>query len=151
RQPRAHFSTSSTDAVNNFPISSVMIRASLSFSSNNNSAAPSINSARVVNRVLRYLREASSARFRCVSISASSKAGNSFSFSPVAGLIEPIGICLTKRVGEDEQRGTAIHSMPIKDEAKSAGPSESTHDQEYRRTIVQAERAMQRELRLLKS
>src|SRR4030095_162521 len=87
-----------------------MISASLSFSSNSSSAVAAKSSERWLNEVRRYSLDASSARFRRFSISASSKEETSFTFSPVAGLIEAIGICLTKRASENEQRWNALSS-----------------------------------------
>src|SRR5262249_20800384 len=54
--------------------------------------------------------DASSARASLFSISASSKGENSFSFSPVVGLIEAIAMFLSKRGRANEQRWNALSS-----------------------------------------
>src|SRR5690242_6667123 len=77
---------------NNFPISSVIVRASSFFSCSSSDAAAIIKSARRENGSRRCFSKAATARFSRFSISASSCALNSFSFSPVAGLIDAIAI-----------------------------------------------------------
>src|SRR5207302_9545133 len=56
------------------------------------------------NVVRRYLLDSFSARLKRFSISASPKGENSFSFSPVAGFIDAIGITLIK--GSKTQHST---------------------------------------------
>src|SRR4029077_12066897 len=75
-----------------------MISANVCFSWNSNSDTACNNSPRSVKVVRRYLLNAFSARLNRFSISASSKGENSFSFSPVAGLMEASAIQLNKHV-----------------------------------------------------
>src|SRR5262245_66222433 len=72
-----------------------MISANLCFSCNSNSDAACNRSERAVNLVRRYFLNAFSARLNRFSISASLNEENSFSFWPVAGLIDAIGISLS--------------------------------------------------------
>src|SRR5438105_916102 len=69
-----------------------MICAYFSFSWNSNSAVASKSTDRSVNVLRRFFLNAFSARLSRFSTSASSKGVNSFSFSPVAGLIDAIAI-----------------------------------------------------------
>src|SRR5262249_38432071 len=94
-----------------------MISANVCFSWNNNSDTACNNSARSVKVARRYLLNALSARLNRFSISASSKGENSFSFSPVAGLIEAIAIIVpyiaveATKIGKEgsPSRGSATH------------------------------------------
>src|SRR5438067_11925911 len=72
-----------------------MISANVCFSWKSNSDTPCNNSARSAKVVRRYLLNACSARLNRFSISASLKGENSFSFSPLAGLMEANGIALS--------------------------------------------------------
>src|SRR5437667_12198919 len=87
-----------------------MISANFFFSWNSNSVTACNIWERSVNVVRRYFLNAFSARLNRFSISASSKGEKSFSFSPVAGLIDAIGIFLTKLGYENEQRWNALSS-----------------------------------------
>ena len=121
-----------------------MISASLSFSSNNNSAVAAISSERWLKAVRRYFLDAFSARFRRFSISASSNGENSFSFSPVAGLIEAIGISVpyiafTTNGGANSvspaSQSSALHIDCV---ITIAGLWESERGRAHRKTIAQA-------------
>jgi hypothetical protein len=71
---------------------------------------------RSLNEVRRYFLNASWACFRRFSISPSSNGENSFSFSPVAGLIEAIAIYLTKRADGNEQSWNVLSLTRLTDE-----------------------------------
>ena len=87
-----------------------MICANFSFSWNSNSATASKSTDRSVNVLRRYFLNAFSAAVNRLSISVSSNGENSFSFSPIAGLIDAIAIELTKRACSIEQRWKALSS-----------------------------------------
>src|SRR6266576_2858644 len=128
-----------------------MISASVCFSWKSNSDTACNNSARSAKVVRRYLPNAFSAWLSRFSISASFKGENSFSFSPVAGLMEASGISLSLYHNCDLIEGRTSVSAARRAPPSTASQtttailSESERDRADQNTIARAARGQQRE------